>query len=291
MVSVLLPIAVIIDQHLVPRSAVQERNLELQRRHIIFIGRHLSNICTIFAAKNWQHIFCGSKIDWIHWDEACVVVNLIEIDSDIPMNWNLFLILLLMLIAVILLLLSSTIGQEGQVPARLLVVCLKWPSCSWKLQKFNLHNLYSEGAGLDAIISLDRLLLPLVVGDVPCELKHGAANAGGGAPCWGGWTCCIFLSLSSSSTSSSCYIWTCHVCPVSALAKICNHSMLHQTTGLCCCLRMRRIKFPQEIQGYYMSIKVSFHGTSTEMICPVFFPHVTILYLYKLIKSCIMHWS
>ena len=39
-------------------------------------------------------------------------------------------------------------------------------------------DLYGECAGLDAVVSLDRLLLPLVVRDVPRELEHRAPHAG-----------------------------------------------------------------------------------------------------------------
>ena len=41
MVSVLLSVAMIIHQHLVPCSTVQEGDLELQRCHIVFVRRHL----------------------------------------------------------------------------------------------------------------------------------------------------------------------------------------------------------------------------------------------------------
>ena len=95
---------------------------------------------------------------------------------------------------------------------------------SCKLQVFHLH-LYSEGAGLDAVIPLDGLLLPLVVGDVPGELKHGAAHTRGGAPgrCWR--TRCVFLSF---SPADACYIWTCHAprCPGSVIIP-----SMHQVSG------------------------------------------------------------
>ena len=43
-------------------------------------------------------------------------------------------------------------------------------------------NLDSEGAGLNAVISLDALLLPLVVRDLPGEEELRVADTGGGAP-------------------------------------------------------------------------------------------------------------
>ena len=51
MVSVLLSVAMIIHQHLVPCSTVQEGDLELQRCHIVFVRRHLQ-IYWQFGASN-----------------------------------------------------------------------------------------------------------------------------------------------------------------------------------------------------------------------------------------------
>ena len=43
-------------------------------------------------------------------------------------------------------------------------------------------DLDSEGAGLNAVVSLDALLLPLVVRDLPGEEELRVADTGRGAP-------------------------------------------------------------------------------------------------------------
>ena len=52
-----------------------------------------------------------------------------------------------------------------------------------------------EGAGLDAVISLDALLLPLIVRDVPRELELRVAHAAGAAPGRGGRGCSAPVTL------------------------------------------------------------------------------------------------
>merc|ERR1719234_2634986 len=59
----------------------------------------------------------------------------------------------------------GAIRKECQVPPRLLAV-----------------GLDSEGAGLDAVVPLDALLLPLIVCNVPGELELGVAHTAGAAP-------------------------------------------------------------------------------------------------------------
>ena len=56
-------------------------------------------------------------------------------------------------------------------------------------------NLDCEGAGLDAVIPLDALLLPLIVRDVPRELELGVAHAAGAAPGRGGRGCSAPVTL------------------------------------------------------------------------------------------------
>ena len=51
-----------------------------------------------------------------------------------------------------------------------------------KLEERGDENLDSEGAGLNAVVSPDGLLLPLVVRDVPGEEELPGADTGGAAP-------------------------------------------------------------------------------------------------------------
>ena len=145
---------------------------------------------------------------------------------------------------------------------------------NFKILHLHRVHLYSECARLDAVISLDGFLLPLVVGDVPGELEHCAADTGGCAPGRGGRARRVFLPF-----PPACYIWTRHDprCPESATVPWNRFSGWARF-----CLRICGINFLKMLLYY-----PSFHGTSIWMIF-FLFPH---FYIYVYIKSCIMHWS
>ena len=130
-----------------------------------------------------------------------------------------------------------------------------------KLKILHLHrvHLYSECARLDAVISLDGFLLPLVVGDVPGELEHCAADTGGCAPGRGGRARRVFLPF-----PPACYIWTRHDprCPESATVPWNRFSGWARS-----CLRICGIKFHQDV-----AVSRPFHMNDI-------FPFPTLLYL------------
>ena len=165
-VAVLLPVAVIVHEHLLLGPLVQEGDLELERVDVVLVGGHL-----------------------------------VEVDRHVSVDRDVAVILVIVMVRVFLVL-GSSVWQESQIPAGLLAVSLTIKSVSIvdkNKRKYILH-LDCEGAGLDAVIPLDALLLPLIVRDVPRELELGVAHAAGAAPGRGGRGCSAPVTLLKYNT-------------------------------------------------------------------------------------------
>ena len=93
-VAVLLPVAVIVHEHLLLGPLVQEGDLELERVDVVLVGRHL-----------------------------------VEVDRHVSVDRDVAVILVIVMVRVFLVL-GSSVWQEGQIPTGLLAVCLTIQSVS-----------------------------------------------------------------------------------------------------------------------------------------------------------------
>ena len=144
-VAVFLPVAVIVDQPLVPSTLVHQVNVEFEGTDIILVVGDLE------------------KID-----------GHVTVQSD-----GLITIIIFNLLTI----LGRSVRKEGQIPSRLFPIGLKSVVLGRaRREERGDENLDSEGAGLNAVVSLDGLLLPLVVRDLPGEEELRVADTGGAAP-------------------------------------------------------------------------------------------------------------
>ena len=94
--------------------------------------------------------------------------HLVQVDTNGILHRDVSVVLIIIM-AGNLLVICGAVRKECQVPARLLVV-----------------GMDGEGAGLDAVVPLDALLLPLVDSNAPSELELGVALTARAAPGGGG---------------------------------------------------------------------------------------------------------